>query len=154
MHKTLLSALLTLGLSAPALAQSQSTDIRPNAEQIMGDDITRLVTGNTFSGAYNFTREGKARGFFTEKHFADGRVDYREGDLREDGAWFEIDDSICYRYANSAMSGGCFRVYQVKNCYYFYSTLMQQRPDELDQDYWVARSTLQGETPQCEAAVS
>jgi len=52
------------------------------------------------------------------------------------------------------MPGGCFRVYRVQNCFYFYSDTLIEREDELDRDYWTARSVIKGDQPKCEAAIS
>ena len=152
----LIFSLAALGLLlAPAAvqAQSQKTDIRPLANQVTGDDITTYFSGVTHDGAYNFTREGTARGFYTETHTPNGSTLYREGELLSKGIWFIKNDTLCYAYENQRMSGGCFRVYRIKNCFYFYSDRMPRRDDELDRDYWIARSTLKGETPQCEAGM-
>ncbi|WP_409433853.1 hypothetical protein ACJ3XI_04925 [Litorimonas sp. RW-G-Af-16] len=141
-------------LASPAFAQSQKTDIRPLANQIVGKELPSHFRNKTHDGAYNFSRDGKARSFYTETHLDNGDTQYREGDLVSKGIWFTKTDAICYAYENPGMTGGCFRVYRVKNCYYYYSTQMARRDDELDRDYWVARSTLSGEAPECEAAIS
>jgi len=105
-------------------------------------------------GAYNFSRSGEARAFYTEQHNKDGTVLYTEGELIADGRWGVFGDILCYYYVNNALNGGCFRVYRVKNCYFFYSNGLPDDPNEIDGDFWTARSTLKGETQQCEAAIS
>lgn len=143
-----------LGLSAPALSQSQTTDIRPNAQRVIGEELRTSFTGKTHAGAYNFTPEGEPTRFYEERHNADGSVAYAEEGGRYPGVWLTIKDTICYIYENGNMPGGCFRVYKVANCYYFYSDQIIEREDELDRDYWTARSTLKGQAPKCDAAIS
>ena len=137
-----------------AQAQSQGTDIRPHANRVIGNDLQATFAGQTHSGAYNFTAKGEPTRFYEERHEKEGQVTYSEGDGIENGMWGIVHDNLCYRYESNFMAGGCFRVYRVANCYYFYSNNIIERKDELDRDYWTARSTLKGETPNCEAATS
>jgi len=137
-----------------SFAQSQKTDIRPNANQVLGEDIRQLFADQTHRGSYNFNNEGVARNGYVETHHADGRTFYNEGDLQSEGIWYVARDNLCFVYENEDMNGGCFRVYRIKNCFYYYSSQLPQRQDELDRDYWVARSTPKGETPDCDPAVS
>jgi len=145
---------MSLASAPEAFAQSQTTDIRPHANRMMGDDLKAAFSGQTHSGAYNFTPKGEPTRFYEERHNKEGTVTYSEGSDLETGIWRVFKDNLCYLYDSQDMPGGCFRVYRVKNCYYFYSDTLIERDDELDQDYWTARSTLNGELPQCEAAVS
>ncbi len=147
-------AALLLALPSIAMAQSQKTDIRPNANRVIGDNLRAAFKGNTHSGAYNFTEKGQPTRFYEEFHGENGRVNYTEGKLAEPGAWLIYKDTLCYIYDTSDMPGGCFRVYSVANCYYFYSDQLIERADELDRDYWTARSVIKGQQPKCEAAVS
>lgn len=153
-----LTALLGIGalLSVPptALAQSPDVDIRPHANRVIGPNLKAAFSGQTHAGAYNFTDSGKATKFYEETHAKNGEVIYSEGPTQEKGLWRVIDDALCFLYESENMSGGCFRVYRVKNCYYFYSENLIEREDELDRDYWTARSTIKGERPECEAALS
>lgn len=141
-------------LPQSGVAQTQDTDIRPNANQLVGDEIKSVFSGATMDGAYNFGRNGMAQSFYVEEHKPDGTLTYREGDDIEPGRWFVRRDAICYMYPSNQLAGGCFRVYQIKNCYYFYSTLRQQARHELGEDYWTARSVKKGERAGCEQAVS
>jgi len=150
----LASLLMSLAFTPSAFAQSQKRDIRPHANRIMGTDLKAAFIGQTHSGAYNFTQKGDPTRFYEERHNKDGSVAYSEGDGIETGIWRVFKDNLCYLYNSDKMQGGCFRVYRVKNCYYFYSDRLIEREDELDRDYWEARSTLKGESPQCEAALS
>lgn len=134
-----------------ANAQSQKTDIRPNASQVIGEDIWAIFSGKTHDGSYNFNSAGIARSGYTEFHTADGRVYYEEEDIKSEGVWYVSGQNLCFVYKDEDMNGGCFRVYQVKNCYYYYSSELPQREDELDRDYWVARSTIAGDVPNCTA---
>ena len=137
-----------------ASAQSQQLDIRPYGERIMGDKLTAHFTGQVHDGAYNFSRNGEARAFYTEWHNKDGTVRYIEKDIKADGRWGVFGDILCYYYTNNTLNGGCFRVYRVKNCYFFYSNNLPDDPKEIEGDFWTARSTLKGETQQCEAVLS
>jgi len=157
---TLLKTLLltaTLALM-PAIgnAQSQKTDIRPNANRLIGETLRATFMGQTHSGAYNFTEKGEPTRFYEEIHGKDGRVIYSEVGVTQGdpGAWLLLKDTVCYLYDNAEMPGGCFRVYRVQNCFYFYSDTLIEREDELDRDYWTARSVIKGDQPKCEAAIS
>jgi hypothetical protein len=141
-------------LSVSAQAQNQQTDIRPQAQRVLGEEIRAEFEGVTHSGAYNFTFQGIAQNTYVETHFPDGRVIYKEGDFEADGRWFINQDNLCFVYPDEAMNGGCFRVYKVENCFYYYSNQIREVEGELDQDYWTARSVIEGEAPQCEAAIS
>ena len=44
------------------------------------------------------------------------------------------------------MEGGCFRVYKVGNCFYYYNDQIPEFSGELDRDYWTARSVKKGRT--------
>ena len=151
-HKPLAVAALAASLLLPSIsfAQSQKTDIRPNANQVMGDEIKTIFSGQTHRGSYNFNSQGVARNGYTESHSPDGRVFYDEGKLKANGSWYVANDSLCFLYENESMNGGCFRVYRIQNCFYYYSNQIPRRNDELDRDYWTARSTPKGETPNCE----
>jgi len=140
--------------SVTANAQSQTTDIRPKAEKLQGDDLLKAFLGKTYEGAYNFSAEGEPRRFYEEVHHQDSRVTYSEHGESFAGAWTLARDTICYQYRSDTMSGGCFRVYQVGNCYYFYNSARPERPYELGENYWTARSTQAGEIADCEPAVS
>jgi len=148
------SAIAILLIWVPAGAQSQQLDIRPYGERITGEDLEIHFTGQTHDGAYSFSRDGEARAFYTEQHNTDGTVFYVEGDIEANGRWGVFNDILCYHYTNDTLTGGCFRVYRVENCYYFYSNTSPDDPNEIDGDFWTARSTLKGETQKCEAAIS
>lgn len=105
-------------------------------------------------GAYNFGRNGKAQSFYTETHNADGTLSYKEDGATEPGRWFLRKDTLCFMYPSNQLAGGCFRVYQIKNCYYFYSTTRSQVPHETGEPYWTARSVKMGERAGCERAIS
>lgn len=147
-----LTALLALG--SPAFAQSQKTDIRPHANRVIGEEITAHFSGVTHEGAYNFTDAGDPRRFYTETTGADGRANYKEETLQTVGEWFTKNDTLCFRYNREDMSGGCFRVYTVGNCFYYYSDSLFYRRNELDRDYWTARSVKAGEVANCEPGLS
>jgi len=145
---------LTLCLSGAAHSQTQDTDIRENADQLTAEAIKATFSDVTMDGAYNFGRNGKAQSFYTETHNPDGTLTYSEDGMEEPGRWFVRKDSICYTYPSKRLSGGCFRVYQIKNCYYFYSASRRQVAYETGQPYWTARSTKKGKRANCEPALS
>ncbi len=140
--------------SGNALAQSQTTDIRPNANRLMGDALLEAFKGVTHDGAYNFDPNGDPGRFYKETHHETGEVTYSEGEQTTGGAWIIRKDIMCYVYPPTAMPGGCFRVYQVGNCYYFYNDGIPEFSDELDRDYWTARSVKQGQRPDCGPGIS
>lgn len=141
-------------MTSSAFAQSQKTDVRPQAQRVVGDELLDAFKGVTHEGAYNFTREGAGTQFYTETHHDDGRTTYVEGDLKSDGVWIIQQDGLCFAYKDPAMTGGCFRVYKVGTCFYYYSREIPTRDDEIDRDYWTARSVPAGETATCEAVFS
>lgn len=143
-----------VSLAEAAIAQSQSTDIRPNAKRVMGEALRTEFSGVRHEGAYNFNREGEFQNRYTEMHYKDGKVLYREGAREDKGQWQIRNNTLCFTYDNSLMSGGCFRVYKVDNCFYYYSDYFREREDELDREYWTARSVKAGQTPQCDAPIS
>lgn len=143
-----------LWLAPYAWAQSQSTDIRPKANRILGEALLEEFLNTTHNGAYNFTDDGQPQRFYTETHHDDGRVTYREDGVDYDGVWIISKERLCFVYADEEMNGGCFRVYKIGNCFYYYSDLITEFDDELDRDYWTARSVKDGETPNCEPGLS
>ena len=149
-----LAIAVALGLSTAAHSQSQDTDIRPNADQLTADELKSVFSDVTMDGAYNFGRNGKAQSFYTEDHNADGTLTYKEDDLVEPGRWFVSKDTLCFMYPSNRLAGGCFRVYQIKNCYYFYSARRRQVDYETGESYWTARSVKMGERARCEQAIS
>ena len=155
-RKFLSLTLIALSFTLPAAvqAQSQKTDIRPNANRLMGDSLREAFKGKTHSGAYNFTEKGQPTRFYEEIHKADGRISYTENGRNDPGTWLILKDTLCFLYDAADMPGGCFRVYRVENCYYFYSDQNIEREDELDRDYWTARSVHKGEQPKCKASIS
>jgi len=149
-----LRLLALIALPVASAAQTQDTDIRPHAAQLTRDDLKAVFSNVTMDGAYNFGRNGKAQSFYVEKHNPDGTLSYKEDSKIEPGRWFVKRDSLCFTYPSNQLAGGCFRVYQVKNCYYFYSAARKQSEYELGEDYWTARSVIMGEAPACVQAIS
>lgn len=137
-----------------AFGQSQSTDIRPNANRIVGEALHGEFYGVTHDGSYNFTESGDPRQFYNETHHKDGSTTYREHDGDKVGTWDIIRDALCFTYESPEMTGGCFRVYKVGNCFYYYSTSLIEQRNELDRDYWTARSVKEGEVPTCQPGLS
>lgn len=139
-----------------ATAQSQTYDVRPDAVQVTGEALQQNFKGLTHEGAYNFDSLGRPGVRFTERHYADGRILYVENGESFKGRWTVTPlDTICYSYEEKMVGGGgCFRVYQLGSCYYFYSSYFVAREDEIDQDYWTARSVKKGERATCEDMIS
>jgi len=154
MFKRGLIFFIALGFSVSAHAQTQDTDIRPDADQLTTKQIKSTFSGVTMDGAYNFGRNGKAQSFYTEKHNPDGTLSYTEDGVVEPGRWFARKDTLCFTYPSNRIAGGCFRVYQVKNCYYFYSTSRRQAVRKNGEAYWTARATKMGERAGCDPAIS
>jgi len=149
----LINSVLSIVLCALPLsagAQSQTTDIRPDAKRLKGDALLDAFIGKSFDGAYNFTDDGEPRRFFTEMHHENSQAVYTEDDVTTKGVWTITKDALCYRYKSSSMQGGCFRVYKVGNCFYFYDQRLRERPHEIGENYWTARSTVSGEAPNCD----
>lgn len=138
----------------PAYAQSQDTDIRAQASRVGGETLIETFSGITHNGAYNFSAEGRASGFYVEKHASDGSVEYSEDGKTYQGDWAVFRNTLCYSYDDPSMPGGCFRVYKVGTCFYFYGATIIERRDELDKDYWTARSVQDGDEATCEAVFS
>ena len=146
---------LVLLLPVAALAQSQGLDVRPQAERIVGDDLLDSFMGKTMDGAYNFNAFGVPRDRFSEVHNGDSTTDYVEGDLEARGVWtVTSDDLLCYAYPNTTLNGGCFRVWKLGTCYYFYSDGFPEVPDEYTESYWVARTVERGRDATCEELLS
>ncbi len=154
MFKPFTLTAILLGIAGTAFGQSQDTDIRPNADQLTGDQIKTTFSDAEMDGAYNFGRNGKAQSFYRERHNPDGTLTYEEDGQVEPGRWFVRQDSLCFMYPSNQLAGGCFRVYRVKNCYYFYSTTRRQVATENDEPYWTARAVKKGERAGCERAIS
>ena len=142
------TAMLSLA-AGTAWGQSQTTDIRPYAERVTGEALQDAFNGITHEGAYNFTPEGMATRRYVETHNEDGTTDYAEGDEAIQGTWAIAGDYLCFDYP--VLSGGCFRVWRVANCYYYYSDDIPELGDEIDRDYWTARSVVRGQDASCEA---
>jgi len=140
--------------SSPSFAQSQKTDIRPQANRIIGKALVKEFSGITHDGAYNFSDDGEPRRFYTETTQDNGRTLYIEDESPSAGNWMIIRDTLCFIYDNDSLSGGCFRVYKVGNCFYYYSDTLKEYVGELDRDYWTARSVKDGDIPTCEPSIS
>ncbi len=150
-------ASLSIALSLPAIAtaQSQDYDVRPEAARVTGAALTAAFKGVIHEGAYNFDANGRPGVRYTERHLANGRVAYAENDDMINGNWIITpNDTICYSYDSNEMGSGCFRIYKLGSCFYFYSDFWTAREDELDQDYWTARSVKKGERATCEDMIS
>ena len=76
MRRHLLRALVFTGcslLTLPSIAsaQSQKTDIRPHANQVLKEGIINAFEDKTHHGSYNFNSNGLARNNYVETHKAD-----------------------------------------------------------------------------------
>ena len=140
-------------LSSTAHAQSQTLDVRPQSDRVTGDDLTTYFSGVTHDGAYNFDLQGKAGTRYLETHKINGRVRYEEDNISAVGNWAIINDRLCYSYNSENMSGGCFRVYKLGTCFYFYSSEFIETKNEIDRNYWTARSVKKGDETTCENLV-
>lgn len=141
---------IALYLPQDATAQSQTLDIRPQSERVTGDDLTKYFSGVTHDGAYNFDLGGNPGARYMETHKPNGRVRYVEGDTDVGGNWAVISNRMCYSYNTELMGGGCFRVYKLGTCFYFYSAEIMETRNEINRNYWTARSVKKGDEATCE----
>lgn len=149
----ILSALtLVLFLAAPAFAQYQDEDVRVSATQIKGDALKPHFSGVTHLGTYSVTRQNTGVKHYTETTQADGTVLYKEGPLTAKGKWAQFGDRICYTYETEGMNGGCFYVYKMGNCFFYYNNNEPGRPSRTNV-YWVAKSVKKGEISSCDPAI-
>lgn len=149
-----LCVLVLCAVPVAAAAQSQKTDIRPHANRVVGEELRAEFEGITHDGAYNFTTEGDPRRFYTETTHAGGRATYSDPTGVSHGDWQVDNDLLCFAYDQDSLTGGCFRVYKVGNCFYYYSDSVVFTRDELDREYWTARSVKAGEEPSCDPGIS
>lgn len=143
-------------IAAPsAFAQSQDFDVRPLSERLTGDAITQAFKGITHEGAYNFDALGRPGRFYKEIHAPDGGITYEERGGTVTGRWrVSPKDEVCYSYDGGLIAGGCFQVYQLGTCYYFYSALELSFRDDMTEDDWTARSVKKGDRASCEDMIS
>ncbi len=149
--------LLLAFLFAPyAVAENQT---EPEYSPLGKNQYEQLLPGKTIRGEYRFMRERTKTYNFTEKHFADGTTDYKEGRIRAQGQWYALGEKkICYKYKRESEMGGntsCFWVYQSDGCYYGYG-LSEMTLSGRPRDYndWVARWVIEGSAASCAAPVS
>ena len=152
--KIITAACCLIVSTSPVFAQSQTDDIRPYAKRLNSDQILQHFKGITHEGAYGFSRDGKPSRRYVETHNSNGRVTYTDNGDTETGIWFIANEKLCFNYDSNTISGGCFRVYQIDNCFYYYSDQFQELPYEIDQDYWTARSVKKGQTAECTVSTS
>ena len=155
-HMTQAAAIAAFVTAAPlarADEPTQDIDIRPDGVQITGEMLDLNFSGITHKGTYAILRENTGTKHYTETTMADGRVVYKEGDLVADGRWARDGDRICYIYQDDQMAGGCFYVYVVGNCYYYYSSNAAGILGARNGLYWIARSVKDGENASCEPAI-
>lgn len=155
MLRCVLFIVMALAFAAPAWGQSPDYDVRPQSQKLSTEQLATAFTGVTHQGAYNFDAEGNPGNRYTEWHADDGTILYREDSFVAKGGWTVIDGRICYRYDSVAISGGCFDVYQLGQCYYFYSARLTRNNARLPSgeewgDYWTARSVPKGGRATCE----
>ncbi|WP_017931178.1 hypothetical protein [Robiginitomaculum antarcticum] len=143
------------GFAAPAHAgePTQDIDIRPTGEQVTGESLSAAFSGVTHKGSYAILRENTGTKDYTETTFSDGTVTYNEGDMVATGQWRRFGERICYSYEQDHMAGGCFYVYQVGNCYYYYGSNAAGIMGAQDGLYWIARSVKTGETASCDPVI-
>ena len=149
----ILAAFITAAPTASAGEPTQDIDIRPDGVQVTGEMLDLNFSGVTHKGTYAILRESTGTKDYTETTYEDGRVRYKEGDLVAEGRWDRVGDQLCYRYYDAAMAGGCFYVYVVGNCYYYYSNNAAGIFGVRNGLYWTARSVKSGETASCEPAI-
>lgn len=130
-----------------AIAQSDD-EYYPDTENdsyLSTEELKAVFTNQTHSGTYNFKRENIKTFAFEETTTDDGRTRHVQGERVDTGDWLIMRDLICFKYDTLDFSGACFRIYQVGNCYYHYSTT----PRQDGKGSFTARSVIKGERPNC-----
>ncbi len=138
-------------------AQENSAQSGKSFKPLNAERFMQILPGNTLLGEYRFLRERSNTYNFTEKHYADGTTDYREGDIREKGIWYTLgNNKICYKYPESKEMGGyisCFWVYEHDKCFYGYSISEMTLNGPRNFNDWVARWIIKGSGGSCDEAV-
>jgi len=150
MRRLILLMIASLCFCTQSFGQSGSYDIRPQSKRLLSNEILSNFSGVTQSGAYNFDSEGVPGNRYTEWHGETGDIFYREGEFTAEGRWAVSRDLLCYDYKGEGITGGCFRIYKLGSCFYFYSARLVEKDDEITRDYWTARSVPKGERASCE----
>lgn len=141
-------------LAVPAFANTGpkilAHDFMVDNTPLTSDELRAAFFGQTHAGFYRFEREAMPTHRFSETTFTDGRVEHVQGEEVLGGTWAIIGDQMCYTYENVWHRRLCFDIYRVGNCYYHYLMTEGDRVMRV----WTARSSLKGETPNCEPYVS
>ena len=134
---SIISAAIVAALAA-TLAQSHAW--------LPADEIARALTGKTIEGRYASGRP------FTERYFADGRLEYSENGQPVTGHWSVTAGTLCTIY-DTDPAGGCFHVTKSgSNCFEFY---FASRTEEAAPGpdggtlAWTARGAVRGESTAC-----
>ncbi len=132
-----------------AFAQDATTKSIRQGERLTEDRILELFSGQKHLGIYNGGNS------FVETHYPDTRVYYEEeGDEPDYGVWTMRDQMLCFVYRSDRYSGGCFRVYKVSNCFYFFYENMPYRKDELQTENWNSKGFMEGTDNDCDPGIS
>ncbi len=113
-------------------------------------ELLAAFDGATHDGVYRFEREEVGLLGFRETTFKDRRVRHKQGAEIITGTWTIKQDRMCYLYDEAWTRELCFDMYRVGNCYFHVLRSEGGRKMNL----WTARSSLTGETPNCEPSIS
>ena len=138
------------GFLNPVAAQNTNSDL----QRLNSDDILRAFNGQTHNGAYSLTQDGEPTRFYVEDHLETSEAIYSENGISYPGVWSIMRDHLCYDYVSDDMTGGCFKVFQIGNCYFFFGDNIPNHLINLEQNYWTARSVIKGQSPDCDPGVS
>ena len=151
-----ISLVLFLG-ALSGFAYSAADDTAPPKYDFMigntplqSGELRAAFLGQTHVGFYRFDSANIPTRSFSETTFKNGRVEHTQGGEVLTGQWVIRKNQICYTYDNVWQSQLCFDMYRVGNCYYHYLATQGPRPMKL----WTARSSLKGESPDCEPSIA
>lgn len=139
-----------LALSAMSLsvqAQTMPYEFMVGNKPLSDAELQAAFKGVTHIGYYRFERGELDTRSFAETTHSDGAVEHVQGKEVLTGRWRINDDLICYAYDIAQPIEFCFNIYQVGNCYYHVAMTNGGSP----LGRWTARSTPEGEEPNCEA---
>lgn len=151
-----LSLLLFFGCLSVSVTTTADDAASPQYDFMVGntplgsDELRAAFLGQTHVGFYRFDSANIPTRNFSETTFKNGRVEHTQGDEVLTGQWIIAKNQICFTYDNVWQNQLCFDMYRVGNCYYHYLATQGQRPMKL----WTARSSLKGESPDCEPNIA
>lgn len=110
---------------ADDLTQQRGAQIRQQGVQLAGEELVSAFSGFVHYGTYILNTQNRVEGRYSEYHYPDGTMDYADDEgVVSSGQWSVNGAKLCYQYDEdgSHMSGGCFYIYQLDSCYYFFNS--------------------------------